>query len=62
MRNVVKIVVPVVFALILLTTAGFYYHRHLRKNETKDNQESDNKEINYKSTRCPEKIPPGVLV
>ena len=62
MRNVVKIGVPVVCALILLTTAGFCYHRHLRKKKTKDNQESDNKEINYESTRCPEKIPPGVLV
>ena len=62
MRNVVKIVLTVVCALILLTTAGFCYHCHLRKNKTKDNQESDNKEINYKSSRCSEKIPPGVLV
>ena len=49
-------------ALTLILITGYCCHRRLRKNKTKDNQESDNREINYQSTRCPEKKSQGDMV
>lgn len=60
--RIVKIGLPVVCASTLLSIAGKCYCRRLRKNKTEDNQESDNKEIDYQSTRCPEKNPQGDMV
>ena len=52
---ILKIVLPVIFTLTLLLIVGYCYRRRLKKNKTKDFQESDNKEINYQSTKWPEK-------
>ena len=63
MTWIIIIVLPVVCALTLLfSIARKCYCRLLRKNKTKDNQESDNKEIAYQSSRCSEKNPQGDMV
>ena len=59
---ILKIVLPVIFALTLLLIVGYCYRRRLKKNKTKDFQESGNKEINYQSTKWPEKNPQGEIV